>query len=149
EKKKQKYIYGHCTQYYGKHGASYVNEEVITNQLAKVFKSIEISEDIFNKVSSALRESHEEAKKNKYNLESKIKAEIKKYEARLEKAYDDYLDGVIAEAFYKKKSEEYEENKKKLEERLNAFELIEDEYYASVSHLLKLSKNATELFINA
>src|SRR5690606_14123650 len=38
EKKKQKYIYGHCTQFKGKHNAPYVNEDNLTKQLREVFK---------------------------------------------------------------------------------------------------------------
>ncbi len=149
EKKKQKYIYGHCTQYDGNHGAKYVNEDAMTAQLAKMIKSIEIPEEAFIQVSKALKAALKEDQKDKLRLARKIDGEIQKYQNRIDKAYDDYVDGVIAEAFYKKKTAEYEENKQKLENQKNAFELIEDDYYGSVIHLLEISKNATKLFEKA
>jgi hypothetical protein len=60
EKKKGKYVYGHCTQAKGKHGASYVLEDELTTQLAKVFKSIQIPAYAYEQVSEALRASHED-----------------------------------------------------------------------------------------
>lgn len=42
EKKKGKYIYGHCTQSKVKHAIQYVAEDKLTAQLAQVFKSIQI-----------------------------------------------------------------------------------------------------------
>lgn len=59
-------------------------------------------------MSEVLRKSHEE-KKLRYSADLQaIEAEIKKYQLRKEKVYEDYLDGKIAEDFYNRKFEEFD-----------------------------------------
>src|SRR5690606_18305016 len=107
EKKKKKYIYGHCTQSKGKHNAQYISEEKLTLQLAEVFKSIQIPAKSYREVSEALRASHEDKKRMRDTSLATIDAEIEKYQTRMEKVYEDYLDEKIPEALYKRKFEEF------------------------------------------
>ena len=78
-----------------------------------------------------------------------IDAEIEKYQKRMEKVYEDYLDEKIPEALYKRKFEEFRKAQKSAQNKRINIEQIEDDYYGTVSHLLRLSKHATKLFENA
>ncbi len=149
EKKKGKYIYGHCTQYNRKHGAKYVNEQELTSQLAEVFKSIQIPDYAYEQVSEALRASHSDKKQLRDSTLSTLSTEIEKYQNRIEKVYEDYLDEKIPESLYKRKYDEYRAAKKKLQNKVANIEQVEDDYYGTVEHLLKLSRNASKLFEKA
>lgn len=149
EKKKQKYIYGHCTQFKGKHKASYVSENILTKQFSEVFESISIPEHTYEQVSSALRTAHEDKKKTHAETLQKFDEEIARYQKRIERIYEDYLDEKIPEELYNRKFNEYRDKQKALRNKRENIELIEDNYYATVSHLLKLSKNAPKLFLRA
>jgi site-specific DNA recombinase len=149
EKKKGKYVYAHCTQYKGKHGASYVAEDVLTAQLAKLFKSIQIPAYAFDQVSEALRAAHEDKKLLHDKTVTMLDIEIEKYQKRIEKVYEDYLDEKIPEALYQRKFDEYRSAQKKLQNKRINIEQIDDEYYGTVTHLLKLSKTAPKLFQRA
>lgn len=149
EKKKNKYVYGHCTQYKGNHGAKYITEELLTTQLTKVFDSIQIPTIAYEQVSEALRASHDDKKRIRESTLTTIETEIEKYQKRMEKVYEDFLDEKIPETLYQKKFGEFRESQKKLQNNRLNIELIEDDYYGTVNHLLSLSKNATSLFKRA
>lgn len=149
EKKKATYVYGHCTQSKGKHDAPYILEDKLTAQLNVLFDAIQIPLSDYEAVSKALRSSHDDKKHSDKALLSSLDASITKYQTRIEKVYEDYLDEKIPESLYKKKFQEYRDTQKKLQDKRQTFELVDDSYYGSVSHLLKLSRDAPRLFEKA
>jgi site-specific DNA recombinase len=149
EKKKGKYIYGHCTQSKGKHNIQYVAEDKLTAQLAEVFQSIQIPASAYEHVSEALRASHDDKKRMRDSTLATLNAEIEKYQGRTEKDYEDYLDEKIPESLYRRKFDEFRTAQKSLQNKRVNIERIEDDYYGTVTHLLRLSKNATKLFEKA
>lgn len=149
EKKKGKYIYGHCTQSKQKHQAKYMPEEFFESEIADIFKSIQIPEYAYEEVSEALRSAHEDKKRLRETNLATIDAEIDKYQTRIEKVYEDYLDEKIPESLYDKKFKEYKDSQKSLQNKRLNIEQIEEEYYGTVNHLLKLSIDAPKLFKKA
>lgn len=149
ERKKGKYIYGHCTQYRGKHGAEYVEETMLTEQLLKVFMDIQVPESAFDQVSEALRASQEDKKVLRAKTLSMLDAEIEKCQKRMDRVYEDYLDEKIPEELYKRKFEEYRNTQKKLQNKRINVEQVEDSYFATVNHLLRLARHAPQLFQKA
>lgn len=149
EIKKRKYIYGHCTQSKGKHGASYVNENVLTKIFASLFKQVKLPDDVYEDISQKLRVEHEQAKASYDDKVRAIDNEIKKYEIRLERMYDDYLDGKINEELHDKKAKEVKKSVKTLKTRQKNIELFEESEYGTKIHLLKLARDAPKLFEKA
>ncbi len=149
ERKKGLYIYGHCTLGKAKHKIAYVSEDLLTQQLMKAFKSIQIPPEAYKQVSEALRSSHEDKKRVRETTLMNLDVEIEKYQTRIEKVYEDYLDEKIPESLYDRKFEEYRHSQKSLQNKRVNLELVEDDYYGTVTHLFKLSKNAPELFQRA
>ncbi len=146
EKKKAKYIYGHCTGSKGKHDMAYVAEEKLTKQLMDLFQTIKVPGYAYEDVSEALRASHEDKKRMRETTLSNLETEIEKYQRRIEKVYEDYLDEKIPEDLYNRKFEEYRKSQKSLQNKRQNIELIEEDYYGTVTHLLSLAKRLPELF---
>ncbi len=149
EKKKRKYVYGHCTQSRFKHDFKYVSEELITKQVVELFRSIQIPQEAYNEVSEAMRAAHEDKKQMRTQTLATVETELAKYQNRIDKVYEDYLDEKITEDLYERKTEEYREKQKVLQYRRENIELVDDEYFATVSHLLKLARSAPRLFEKA
>lgn len=149
EKKKGLYVYGHCTQTKGKHGATYLAEKSFTEQLTRMFDSIAMPEEAYNEVSAAYEKSYKQDVEAKAENLRQLDAEIKRTQMRIERVYEDYLDEKIPEDLYRRKFDEFTEAKQKLETRRNNFELIEKDTFETISHLLRLSKNAPKLFKKA
>ena len=72
-----------------------------------ILKAITIPKQAYIQVSEVLRKSHEEKKQRYLSDMTAIEAEIKKYQLRKEKVYEDYLDNKISEDFYSRKFEEF------------------------------------------
>lgn len=149
ENKKNKYIYGRCSQYKYKHGAKYVNEAQITEQLTKLFEQIRIPDEALEEVMLELKQSFANDNKNNANELRDINIEIAKYEQRLRKLDDEYFDSNISTDKYKEKTKEYRQTIDKLKTTASTFELDHESRLGDISNLLKLSNKAPELFLEA
>lgn len=146
ETKKQKYTYGHCSQFKGRHGASYVREQEFTRQFENMLKRITIPEDVANTILDLINSDRAKQVYEKEARLSTIKGEISRFENRIDRLYEDYLDGKIDESLYERKSKEYQSSLVNLKTQQSTFELSEFDRYETVSHLLEVSKNAHKTF---
>lgn len=106
-----------------RHNLTYVNEDKITAQVMKILKAIAIPEEAYRQVSQASRESHDEKKQRYQGDMAVIEAEIKKYQLRKERVYEDYLDGKISEDLYTRKFNEFGVKVKLKQEQQESLEL--------------------------
>jgi hypothetical protein len=80
---------------------------------------------------------------------SRLDAEINKYQNRIERNYDSYLDGDINKEIYKQKAEEFRKAQKSLQNKRINIEQVDDDYYGTVTHLLNMARNAPTIFENS
>lgn len=149
EKKKQKYIYYHCTEFYGKHDTSWIREESLTEQFAEIFKGIQIPKEIAEGIAKTLKESHE----SKIEFYETQYLELQKkhllYENRIEKMYDDYLDGCITKDMYDKKHQKFREEQHKIKHQMDNLQTADEEYYITANYILSLANRAYDLFLSS
>lgn len=140
------HIYYHCTQYNGKHGAEWLREEDLTEQIGSVFKRLQIPEQVVNEIVESLRTTHE----GKIEFREKQHAELSKeheiYANRLEKIYIDKLDGRITESEYDKLYQSFRDKVAEIDTRMAMLQEAEDNYYLTAKYLLELAYRAYELF---
>ncbi len=146
ENKKQKYVYGRCTQSKGKHGASYVTEKDLTTQLEDVIKRIAVPEVVCEQILTVLNKDQHKNQQQTEASRTTLESEIVKLEKRIDRLYEDHIDEKIDEDLYKRKTEDYKQTIKKHKTQLNSFELSSVDQVETVSHLLEVSKNAHKLF---
>jgi len=149
EKKKGRYVYYHCTEYNGKHGAKWLREEKLTEQFAQLYKSLQIPHDVVEEITETLRTSHGDKTQFHRGLLEGYQNEYGKYEARIEAMYEDKLDGSITESFYTKKREEYRAKQKDISDKISRLGLADEEYYLTSEYLLQLANRAYDLFISS
>ena len=140
------YIYYHCTQYNGKHGAKWLREEVITEQLVKAIQAIHPTQEQFDEVVTALKLSHSDQIAFRARQLASINTELTKLESRSTRLYDSYLDGDIDKPVYKSKSIEINQQKEKLNDRLTSIESATGEYYNNAVSVMELVRDAPQLF---
>lgn len=146
EKKKQKYIYGHCTQFKMKHPHKYIAEPTIDKHLQVFLAKIAIPDAEYLKISEKIREMASRKELDAEKHRSDIKSQITKIALRIEQMYEDKLDGKIPETLYTKKYDEYTLTQQKLKNRLKNLELGTLDNYGTFLHLLNLSRLAPKLF---
>lgn len=146
ETKKQKYTYGHCSQFKGKHGAKYLREEEFTRQFENMLQRIVVPEDVAFTILDLINADRAKELSERDAKLSSIKGEIARYERRIDRLYEDYLDERIADSLYDRKSKEYQNIVASLRAQISTIELSENNRYETVSHLLEVSKNAHKVF---
>ncbi|MDO9333847.1 MAG: recombinase family protein, partial [Dehalococcoidales bacterium] len=149
EKKKGKYVYYHCTEYYGKHKADYIREEELTGQFARLYKSLQIPPDVIDQITSTIRESHQDKTQFHRTMLQSYQSDYKKYESRIEKMYEDKLDDRITDSFYDKKREEYRLKQQELRGKISRLGIADEEYYLTSEYLLQLANRAYDLFLSS
>jgi site-specific DNA recombinase len=146
ETKKGKYTYGHCSQFKGRHGARYVREEKFTEEFKAMFESIVVPEEVAKDILKLINEDRAKRNEQKDAKLAALRAEVSRYENRIDRLYEDYIDGKVDEALYDRKTKEYRSSIESLSTQISTFELSEADRYETVSHLLEVSKNAHKIF---
>ena len=87
------FVYYHCTQYKGKHGAKWLREEEITNQLGQVFKRLQVPQEILDQIVATLGEVHQNKVEFRENHYNKLTKEHNTLSKMIENLYLDKLKG--------------------------------------------------------
>jgi site-specific DNA recombinase len=146
ETKKQKYTYGHCSQFKGKHGASYVREAEFTRQFEDMFKRIVVPEDVAKAILDLINADRATEIEGRSARLSSLNGELGRFENRIDRLYEDHLDGKIDDSLYERKTKEYQTSIANLKTQISTFELSESGRYETVSHLLEVAKDGYKIF---
>jgi len=139
------YIYYHCTQHKGKHGASYVREEELTNQLSLALDAIRPTEQQYNDVLRALKESHHDKISYRTKQHTILKSELTKIETKFERLHDIYLEGDIEKELYVSKQEGLKSQRDSLNRKLGSLGQANSNYYENAQIVMDLVRNASEI----
>lgn len=147
EIKKGKYVYGHCTNYYRNcTDVTWVKEEDITQQIGQLLKGLTIDKDILEDLVSELRDNHKSKIDYHERTMSNLKTEYDRIENRLDKMYEDRLDGSITQEKYDTLLAKYKTVQSDLLLQMEQHSKADENYYVEASRLLELASRAYELF---
>jgi len=123
------YHYYHCTQYNGKHGAEWLTEDDLTKQFVSVFDKLQMPPNVVEDIAGSLKSSHKDKSEFHQSLLNRYQSEYKKYENRIERAWEDKIDGSITESYYEKKRKEYRAKQKAINKKIEKLRCADEEYY--------------------
>ncbi len=145
-----KHSYYHCTNYYGVHDKIInIDENEIDEQIAELFKQLELPPEKLQAVTNALKESHKHKNEFYDNRLDFINKEIERYNKRRRKAYDDHLDDRITLHHYDEINNDAESNITSLQEELSKLNHAEKEYYLTTARLVELGSRSAEIFLRS
>lgn len=143
------HVYYHCTQHKGKHGATWLREENITEQIGNVFKRLQIPDWVLEKIVENLDNVHKD-KMDFHNKQfDKLTKEHKTVTSMLDNLYLDKLKGRITDDEYDKFYQSFREQIADLDTRLAMLQEAEDNYYITAKYLLDLANRAYDLFASS
>jgi len=147
---KGKYIYGHCTNYYGNcPNCEWVRVEDIDEQIRKLLQDLSISQDVLNELTKELKENHKAKVEYHTRTMKNLKSEYDRIENRLDKMYEDKLDGRITEDKYDTLLDKYKRIQADLILQMEQHSNADENYFIKASRLLKLAHKAHKLFEKA
>lgn len=148
EIKKGQYIYYHCTKARGACTQPWVREEVLDSHMEDVFKAIEIDAHTISDIIRALKDSHRTEKESRKSEIKRLTRRQTELQSRLDKAYEDRLDGVIDEVYWREVSMKWREEQDLVSGRLQKYTEVNRNYVDEASEILELSKMAYSLYVS-
>jgi site-specific DNA recombinase len=91
-------------------------------------------------------QSHADQKKFKEEAIARLRLEQTRLQNRLDRLYEDRLDGFIEPAFFQRKTQEWRQSQARIAEQIAQYEDANQEYFKDGVRLLELSKKAYFLF---
>jgi len=146
ERKKGKYVYYHCTGNKGKCPEPYAREEVLEQCFGELLKGLVFDDEVMDWVVDALHQSHADQARFREEAIARLQSEQTKIQHRLDKLYEDRLDGFIEPAFFERKANEWKHTQARLSEQIAEHEAANYDYVQDGVRLLELSKKAYFLF---
>ena len=147
EMKKGRYVYYHCTGHKGGHcKKNYVREEWLTGEFANVLAGIYIDDEKAEWFKQSLKESHKDKKAYHGQALSQLRIQYQKLQDRLDKAYEDKLDGVITEQDWNRKTAEWKKLQTEMTVKIDAHRKADHDYFDDGVRIIELANKATFLY---
>jgi hypothetical protein len=142
--------YGHCTHYNNCSQEIWVKEPEMEKQITLTFDSLKIQNSIILEwVRKILIESHKEQIEYHLNALKKLNQRHEQIQNRLDRLYDDKIDGKITKDFYDRKLKAYSEEKELVLETIKKYSNASDKYLELGINFYELSQKASELYRQA
>ncbi len=147
---KGKYIYGHCNHYRNCSQQTWAKESEVQKQLLPAFENLQIkSPRLAEWIRKALKESHKDEIEYHSSALNELNQKYNQIQQRLDKLYDDKLDGNITEEFYNRKFQQYTEEKEKILEAIERHSQASNKYFELGINIYELSQKAREIYLKA
>ena len=146
EIKKQRYVYYHCTGYKGKCLEPFTREEILEECFTDIVRAIKIDDEVLALVTQALKESQQDQRQFHDEAIGRLQAEYSRIQNRIDRAYEDKLDGRIDAAFFDRKAAEWRVEQDRLLQRIAGHQQANQSYMEEGVLLLELVNRAVDLF---
>jgi site-specific DNA recombinase len=139
--------YGHCNHYRECSQRIWVREEELIKQLLPEFEKLQLkNRQLVEWVRIALKESHQNESQFHEASRQELNRRYVQIQQRLDRLYDDKLDGRISTEFYEKKFRQYSTEKDTINSDLAKHTLANNRNFDESIKLYDLAQRSAELF---
>ena len=146
ERKKAKHTYYRCTVFHGRCGNEYIREERLADLLGGVVQRIQIPGDVADSIAEHLRDGQTETEQARQRSVSQLAQRQRAVQVKLDRGYEDYLEGRISESFWTRKSQEWEMESATIESEIGRLSHPAPGIVATGEKILELAKQAEFLY---
>ena len=144
------YWYGHCNHFKKCTQTEWYRQDYIEAQLAEKIRAISGRNDQLKRliewVQDALKEDHSEEITLRENAIRELERQYAMASQRLDKLYDDKIDGKISTEFYEKKFAQYKKEQENLLDNLSKQKDASLKYYEVGVTILEVAKRAYDIY---
>jgi len=119
---------------------------LFAKRFAELLKGLSLDNEVMEWVTEALRQSHGDEKKYHDEAITRLQAEYKRLQARIETIYVEKLDGKIDSAFFDCKSTEWRSEQDRILHSIEEHQGANQIYFEEGIRLLELSQRVYDLF---
>ena len=145
--KKGKYLYYRCTEYKGKCKNS-ISEPKLVAKLEEVIKQVNITPEIAEGLRETLKESNQDKVKFHEEAITTLEREYRETRNRLNKAYEDRINGLITESFWRERSTNWNAELIRIEGDIASHRSANTNYVELGNQIINLAQNAHAQFIS-
>jgi len=139
--------YGHCNHYKNCSQKVYVRQEIVESQIFPLFdKAAPKSDRAVGLLEKAIARKHEGSTKKNEDLRVDLQLSHDRIQRRIEKMYEDKLDGKITADFYDKKCKEYTADQENLLSDLEKLGSDDRKYFEVGYAIHELAEHAVEIY---
>ena len=143
------FVYYHCTQAKGKHGAKWLREEVITEHISNIFKAMQLPKDIAELAIETLEQVHSNKVQFFTKESERLTCEHKTLTTAMDNLYVDKLKGRITDNQYDKFYQSFKEQLDNVNSKLTELESADETYFMTTKKVLQLSTRVHDLFVSS
>lgn len=145
---KGKYVYCRCTFARGKCELPYIPEPQMLNQLGELLQQIYVPDAVARAIVESIESDQGRAESERQSRADAIQQKLAALRNRMDKMYDDKLDGRIEEEFWIRKMNEWREQERALQSALHSLSLpLNQDRALSVARILELAQRAYSLYL--
>jgi site-specific DNA recombinase len=146
ERKKGKYVYYRCTGFKGTCGNEYIREEKLAALLGETIKSVQITADVAADIATAIRQSEGDAQALRTTALQQVDKRRRTVVSKIDRGYEDFVSDRISEAFWTRKSAEWEAELQTIDAERGRLEAIQVPAVATAQKILELAERAEILY---
>jgi site-specific DNA recombinase len=146
ERKKERYVYYRCTGFHGACGNTYIREERLAELLGGALEEIQMPTDVADWLAAGIAERQSVLESSRTECGSRIAQQVFALEAKLDRAYEDYLEGRISDDFWSRKSSEWHAQATTLRIELEKLTEPAPRFDVTADRILELAKTAHLLY---
>ncbi len=125
----------------------YVREEVLDAQIVQILKGLQCTDSrMLQWVRKALKDNHQNEIDQREKEMITLQAKEKHLRNRMDKIYEDKLDGKITEDFYKSKSDQYSSELSSARLNLKSLALANEKYLNMGSAIFELAQASAKIY---
>ena len=145
--------YGHCNHYKNCTQRDWVKQENIDTQVTESITALKPQNDnaienMLSWVQEALKEGHADEISFREKATGELDRRYVVATQRLDKLYDDKIDGKISDDFYQKKFQQYKVEQDEIMDSLNKHKNANLKYYEMGATVLQVAKQAWKIYVN-
>jgi len=142
--------YGHCNHYRNCKQVTWVKEYELDEQLTSGFDALKLlSPRLVEWIRKVLKESHQDQISYRTTQLTELQARQDQLRQRLDRLYDDKVDGIISEDFFEKKHQLYAQELEDITSKINSHDLANLKNFEMGLNIFDLAQRAKELYQKA
>lgn len=147
--KQKGFVYYHCTQFKGKHNATWFREEKITEIIGEVFKQLQAPKEAAKEAFASLTELSQHKIEFQEQETKKLTQEQKTNAHMMDNLYLDRLKGRITESDYDRFYQKLKDEAADIAIRFEQIQEADQDYYITAKYVLELLTRAHDLFVSS
>ncbi len=143
-------IYGHCNHYRNCVQEQWSRQEEVEGQIVSEFGNIELNDhELAAWLKKALKDSHKDEMEYYNTSVDDLNSRHIQIQQRLDRLYDDKLDGAIDKDMYDRKFKQYTEEKEEVLAKIKKHSNANVKYFQLGSSIFELSQRAREIYLKS